>query len=112
MRHKVNQHHINTTGDVVAGHKITLNQQLNAFDKLVANLRKEIQEGEITKDDHSILNHYDENIDSEIIGLEKKLEKAEINKNTIKKAMKLKEVFSKILARRRFYKSGQDIYSE
>lgn len=113
MVSEVNQKNIHAGGDVVGGNKTThIHQQLSSFGKLCANLRRELIAGDKTEDNHCILDHYRENVDSEIIGLEEKLRKGKINENRIKKAMRVKEVFSKVLARRKFYKAGQHVYSE
>jgi hypothetical protein len=107
------QKNINARGHV-AGRDITIHEAQSQFsyDGLIKRLKEELNAEKKTAENHEVLDFYGENIDREVLGLEKKLEKAHVEKDVILRAMKFKEIFSKALASRRFYKSGQIIYSE
>ena len=116
MQH-MSQKGINTNGGDNAGGDInkTINNypsEQSPLARLIDNLKIEIEQQDKTNDTHEMLELYTENIDREIIGLNEKLKKANKDEKTISRAMKVKEIFSKILAERTFYKSGQKVYSE
>lgn len=116
MNSEINQENINTDGGDNAGRdlikQIFISQRASRLNGLIKRFRDELRRSAQTEDKHPVIEHYGTNIDRKIIGLEEKLKKASLSEDNITRAMIFKEIFYKTITERRFYKSGQEIYSE
>lgn len=112
MTFSVNQEHLNAGGDIVGGDKSTHynyfgNIRNRTLDELYNELEKE-KDSDL-KNFIDELNHYANQIDRKIFGLEAKLTDAELD-NFIDIAIEFKEKFEKLLTKRQYSFVAQKIF--